>query len=112
MLVSEKTNAHNLPIYVWPDGRSTQVLIMFGNRGRVVIGDTSDETGYADGWCYDTLRSAFIALAQWNPMEQTEPDGWVKHINTQRRRINGRADLEYTTFEEELKLRESLKEIA
>jgi hypothetical protein len=45
--------------------------------------------GYDDSWCYDTLDKAIAAKGAWDSEVQKEPDGWMRHINTPRRRPGG-----------------------
>lgn len=104
-------NEYGLPIWKWPNGAETTVYVMFGNRGRVIFSNQKDagSDGYTDGWCYDSLLEAFFAWVQWIPSETPEPDGWVKHVNTGRRRIGGDARFEYSNFDEELVVRARMK---
>jgi hypothetical protein len=51
--------------------------------------------GYDDSWCYDTLDGAIAAMQAWDPEKQAEPDGWMRHIPTARRRPGGDAFREY-----------------
>jgi hypothetical protein len=51
--------------------------------------------GYDDSWCYDTLDGAIAAMQAWDPEKQKEPDGWMRHISTARRRPGGDASREY-----------------
>jgi hypothetical protein len=102
-------NYCKLPILEWPGGRTTEVIEVVSGRGRLVIGRIHDRSGYDDGWCYDSLAEALFALAKWNPMEQIEPEGWVKHISTGRRRINGDVQFEYLRYEE-IEVRQRMEE--
>lgn len=52
--------------------------------------------GYEDRWCYPHGPDAIRAASQWDgnaPL--TEPDGWIKHVTTGRRRPNGDKTKEY-----------------
>src|SRR5690348_1986145 len=48
-----------------------------------------------DSWDFPTYDAACQAFYVWNPEQEPEPDGWHRHIATNRYRINGQADLEY-----------------
>jgi hypothetical protein len=69
------------------------VLRMTYGKGRLCSDLNPD--GYDDSWCYDTLDSAIAAMNAWDPEKQVEPDGWMRHINTARRRPDGDASKEY-----------------
>lgn len=48
------------------------------------------ETGeIRDAWSYETDDAALVAYRAWNPLEAPEPQGWVRHPRTGRRRANG-----------------------
>lgn len=64
-------------------------------RGRIVITPKLSPLTYDDGWCYDSFLFALLGAAAWDPDEETEPQGWVKHVSTGRRRPNGDASQEY-----------------
>ena len=67
------------------DGRSIWVYRMMYTY-KLAIGYT-DSAGFDNSWCFKDLRSASIAFALWNPDEQVEPTGWVRHPHTGRRRF-------------------------
>jgi hypothetical protein len=53
-----------------------------------------DEGGYEDQWCYESGALAAIALARWSGNIGTEPDGWIRHPKSKRRRPGGDATQE------------------
>jgi hypothetical protein len=59
---------------------------------RVCIG--ADEFGYSRAWCYPDHDRALVAAEQWNG-EGDPPDGWIKEVGTERRRVNGDPNREY-----------------
>jgi hypothetical protein len=69
------------------------VIRMTYGKGRLCAELNLD--GYDDSWCYDTIEGAISAMNAWDPEAQTEPDGWMRHINTARRRPDGDASKEY-----------------
>lgn len=58
---------------------------------KLVIGRIGADT-YEDGWCYrreymaDFIR-VFAAMNAWDPAQEKEPEGWVRHPPTGRRRF-------------------------
>lgn len=69
------------------------VLNMSYGKGRLCA-DLNPE-GYDDSWCYNSLEGAIAAMKAWDPETQPEPDGWMRHIHTARRRPGGDASKEY-----------------
>lgn len=53
---------------------------------KLVIGRIG-AAGFDNSWCYTSERKALIAFAAWNPFEQIEPEGWVRHPHSGRRRF-------------------------
>lgn len=53
---------------------------------KLVIGKLGS-LSYDDGWCYPDLQSVVTAFDSWNPLEVAEPEGWVRHPPTGRRRF-------------------------
>lgn len=52
--------------------------------------------GYEDRWCYPLAEVAVAAASAWDGnAPSTEPDGWIKHVTTGRRRPDGDATKEY-----------------
>ena len=69
------------------------VLRMTYGKGRLCA-DLNPE-GYDDSWCYDSIQGAIDPMHAWNPDTQAEPENWMRHINTARRRPGGDAAEEY-----------------
>ncbi len=65
------------------------IPITFG-RGRVLVG-TQIDMFYQDVWWYSSVEAAVIAAREWNPLQQKEPQGWLRHPTTGRRRPDGDA---------------------
>ena len=52
--------------------------------------------GYEDRWCYPQATVAVAAASAWDGNAPwTEPQGWIKHVTTGRRRPDGDASKEY-----------------
>lgn len=54
-----------------------------------------EELGYEDRWCYETGTDAALAWVAWSGDAGTEPEGWIRHPRTERRRPHGDASQEY-----------------
>lgn len=69
------------------DGRQTAIeALLFG--ARICIGPV-DAEDWEDFWDYDSLVAAIAAYDTWNPLGGAEPEGWIRHAPTGRRRKNG-----------------------
>ena len=60
---------------------------------RVCIGDVGDY-GYRRAWCYPSRARAVEAAKAWDG-QGDPPDGWIKEVGTERRRVDGTAATEY-----------------
>lgn len=58
---------------------------------RVGIGD---ETSIERAWCYQNRERALEAVRTWDG-NGDPPDGWIKEVGTERRRVNGDPAREY-----------------
>jgi hypothetical protein len=67
------------------DGRALWVYRMIYTY-KLVIG-RADSPAFDNSWCYANERKALIAFDAWNPLEQIEPEGWVRHPHSGRRRF-------------------------
>lgn len=79
-----------------PDGRSVWLQRKIFTHA-IVIG-VSDAVCYDDHWCYETRSGAEKALAAWDPMTKPEPEGWIRHPQSGRRRPGGDASKEYVNW--------------
>jgi hypothetical protein len=67
------------------DGRGVWVYPMLYTF-KLVIGPLN--AGWHNGgWCYKDLPSVVVAFVVWNPVTEPEPDGWVRHPPSGRRRF-------------------------
>lgn len=64
---------------------------------RVCIG--RDTATYDRAWCYTDHDLALAAAEQWNG-EGDPPDGWIKEVGTERRRVDGDPEREYDAAKE------------
>lgn len=67
------------------DGRGVWVYQMIFTF-KIVLGPIGLPV-YDDHWCYKDFASVVIGFTDWNPLEKAEPDGWVRHPPTGRRRF-------------------------
>ena len=60
-----------------------------------IIADLT-EWGYGDRWCYANATDALIGLAEWISRDgEGEPEGWLRHPESGRRRPDGDAAKEW-----------------
>jgi hypothetical protein len=75
-----------------PDGREVAVVaVLFGFR--VCVGEAGADT-YDDAYCFRDLRTAVASVDSWTG-EGDLPDGWHRHIGSDRRRPDGDPSREY-----------------
>jgi hypothetical protein len=67
------------------DGRALWVYRM-NYTYKLVIGAVG-VPWFDNSWCYKNLAAATVAFVAWNPLEQEEPTGWVRHPHSGRRRF-------------------------
>ena len=60
----------------------------------ICVGEVCEDC-FDDQWCYPTYELAAAALAAWNPSDQVEPQGWIRHPASGRRRPAGDATKEF-----------------
>lgn len=63
------------------------VLPMTFGKGRLCI--DLDYFGYADGYCYSSVKGAIEAMNTLDPQLEREPEGWMRHPSSGRRREGG-----------------------
>ena len=85
-------------VRVLPDGRVAWLhKLMFTVAicvGRIDV-LTEPFGSYDDRWCYPSSALAATALRRWEPETEKEPDGWIRHPSSGRRRPGGDASKEY-----------------
>lgn len=75
------------------DGRTLYLCQMLLGNVRLNIGNTGNKTGYFDGYCFHDADAAWRAVLGWDGQE--EPDGWVRHLKSGRRRPDGTPESEF-----------------
>jgi len=63
------------------------VMPMTFGKGRICSG--MNEMGYEDCWCYESVGQAVTAMNAWDPAKDKEPQGWMRHPYSGRRREGG-----------------------
>lgn len=74
------------------DGRMVGVCAQITNACIAIGPMDCDE--WDDTWDYATLQAALDAWCRWDPLTQEEPENWVRHPRTARRRPDGDATQE------------------
>ncbi len=69
-----------------PDGRVLDVVNLFLS-GLLTVSATADDVGYSEAYTYATETEAVLAFCLWDG--EGEPDGWICHRPSNRRRENG-----------------------
>lgn len=80
-----------------PDGRAVWIG-KFIYTYPICIGRVSDDGNYDDRWCYENFDKAAVALSAWNPMTSSEPEGWIRHPKSGRRRPDANKEKEYVNL--------------
>ena len=77
---------------VLPDGR---VLFLFPTLTNVRLGISPNdhEPFFDEFYCYHNTASAFKAIKEWDG--KGDPEDWVRHVPSNRRRPNGDPEEEY-----------------
>lgn len=69
------------------EGRSWAGLFRFMFTTAIIVGRMGDTCGYAQHWCFDDEAKAREALEKWDGTG--DPEGWHRHLPSNRRRHNG-----------------------
>lgn len=77
-----------------PDGRWLMVVPGVCN-GRLLVDRDLDDQMWEEEYAYPTVSTALLALISWDPATAPDPDGWVRHIPSYRRRPDGDPANEY-----------------
>lgn len=75
-----------------PGGRRLWLMPMLYGNLRLATGP-AEGLSFDDGWCYHDHDAAWRAALEWSG--EGEPDGWVRHVFSGRRRPEGDAAREY-----------------
>lgn len=79
-------------ITLLPDGRVAALLPQLFN---VALRAGLDVYGYSESYSYESYEAAVSGLTEWSGKEGTEPEGWIRHQPSNRRRTDGDAETEY-----------------
>ena len=77
---------------VLPDERILTVAKIAFERARLGISFFPPHhlgAANADTWEYPSVDVALVAMREWDPTKDAEPDGWDRHGDTARRRPGG-----------------------
>ncbi len=75
------------------DGRVLYVYPLTFGRARLGISPNAESGVFDDVWDYDDMEAAVAAMHEWDG--QGDPEGWMRHPSTGRRRPDGDASKEY-----------------
>jgi hypothetical protein len=75
------------------DGRVLYLQPMLGGNLRVSLSQDVDDCGFHTNYCFHDHGAAWRAALGWDG--DGDPEGWVRHIETGRRRPEGDAAREY-----------------
>jgi hypothetical protein len=59
----------------------------------ICVGSAEDIAGYSEAYWYDNAPTAVIQFLKWNG--EGEPEGWIRHTPSNRRRTGGDPATEY-----------------
>jgi hypothetical protein len=76
-----------------PDGRGLWLMQKLLGNTRLAVSAPGDTTGFDQTYCYHDADAAWRAVLGWDG--DGDPEGWVRHHQTMRRRPDGDPDREY-----------------
>jgi len=79
-------------VRVLPDGQVAWIHRLMYTWAILVVEQLELSLGYDDRWCYTSLQGALAALENWTG---DEPEGWIRHPRSGRRRPDGDAAKEF-----------------
>lgn len=80
------------------DGYLVEVIPFLFDRFGIVMTPKAMDGTYQDRWDYDGILSVVVAVTSWDPpadwtftegVPVSEPEGWIRHLPTGRRRKDG-----------------------
>lgn len=80
------------PGFAWRpnvNGRIYVAIPRLYDSGAIILCEEDVESGVEQEWMYESLHGARAALAAWDPSVHAEPQGWVRHRPSMRRREHG-----------------------
>jgi hypothetical protein len=78
---------------VLDDGRVLYLQQMLGNNLRISLSRDEHDVGSHSNYCFHDVKEAWRSALGWDG--EGDPEGWVRHIETGRRRPDGDAEREY-----------------
>jgi hypothetical protein len=75
------------------DGRVLYLQAMLGNNLRISLSMHEHDMGFHSNYCFHDVKAAWRSALGWDG--EGDPEGWVRHIETGRRRPDGDAEREY-----------------
>jgi len=75
------------------DGRVLYLQAMLGSNLRISLSRDEHDMGFHSNYCFHDTYDAWRGAIGWDG--QGDPEGWVRHIETGRRRPDGDAEREY-----------------
>lgn len=71
-------------VRVEPDGRLVCSLPTAAGGSQIIRGDLLN---VEDRWSYPTRDAALVAVLRWSASGAAEPEGWIRHQPSNRRRV-------------------------
>lgn len=75
-----------------PDGFQIGLLTNYGRNVRMHFG--VGPVGAENNYCYASIEAALKAMNEFDPERDQEPSGWIKHIESNRCRVDGTPESE------------------
>lgn len=75
------------------EDRFLAVQAMTFGKGRLHL--CTNIWGPDESYCYARLEHAIAEMRRWHPDTESEPTGWMRHLQTGRRRPQGHPAQEY-----------------
>jgi hypothetical protein len=79
------------------DGRIAHLVLNTFGGASIKVGPKGRQW-YDEFWDYEALNVAIHQLATWNPQAEREPEGWVRHVPSYRRRPDGDKAREHVRY--------------
>jgi hypothetical protein len=77
---------------VWrrdPSGRVMAVVPRAGGDASIILCELEIERGWEQEWQYRSSGQAHWYFLDWDPQAHPEPEGWLRHVPSDRRREGG-----------------------
>jgi hypothetical protein len=78
------------------DGNWVAIREMLFSTADIIRGEIGDMIGHSEEWRYADTWGAVVALTLWKEIGfESEPEAWIRHVPSGRRRPNGDISREY-----------------